>query len=114
MPRATKRWYTRGLTAAVLVAALLLSGCIYNGWPFRKGLPEPELNRPDSGRAGESPGNALGVEGAGWKVVNGKREPCFLTSRDGTECTVSEKKWQATAVGTKAFCIWSKPGPRAP
>lgn len=96
----------RGLLVVALAAAFGLAGCIYNGWPFRRDQPEPELNRPDTGRAGETGGGLPGREGAGWKVVSGKREPHFLLARDGTECMVPKDKWTQTVVGTSTFCIW--------
>jgi len=106
MPRRIQRGHP-GLVL-VLAAGLLLSGCVYNGWPFRKGDPVPALDRPDSGRAGESPGDLVAQEGAGWKAVAGKRAPHFLIAGDRTECMVSREKWADTVLGAKVFCIWGK------
>jgi hypothetical protein len=93
----------RGFTTApgALAAALLLSGCVYTGWPFKKAEPGTmEVpQRPD-------PKRAAATEGIGWKVVTGKREPHFLIARDGTECMVAKGTWEKTAVGSSILCLW--------
>jgi len=91
------------LLPVALAAALLLSGCIWTGWPFHRNKPGEIVlpQRPD-------PKQAVATEGLGWKEVTGKREPHFLIARDGTECTVTAAKWEEFPIGTKAFCVWGK------
>ena len=43
------------------------------------------------------------------KPVNGKREPNYLISIDGTECTVSKKRFDKVKVGDNQLCLWSAP-----
>lgn len=96
----------RGGLAMVLAATLLLSGCIWTGWPLKQKPLQPPSGRPD-------PQRATAVAGPGWKVVSGKREPNILIARDGTECTVQQQAWEDAAVGEKTFCFWRIPGDRS-
>lgn len=90
---------------AALTGTLLLSGCLYNGWPFRKNpLERPQTAQTDTGDRGFAGGVAQ--EGVGWKVVSGKRAPHFLLARDGTECMVPAARWESALIGQKVFCIW--------
>lgn len=45
----------------------------------------------------------------GRKPVAGMREPTYLIAIDGTECTVSKKKFAKVKVGDAVFCLWSSP-----
>jgi hypothetical protein len=44
--------------------------------------------------------------GFGPKSVQGKTPPTRLIARDGTSCTVSEEKYDATALGNSVWCAW--------
>ena len=43
------------------------------------------------------------------KPVNGKREPNYLISIDGTECSVSKKRFDKVKIGDNQLCLWSAP-----
>lgn len=43
------------------------------------------------------------------KSVSGKREPSYLIAIDGTECTVSKKRFDKVKVGDNQWCVWSAP-----
>ncbi|HEY0810657.1 MAG TPA: hypothetical protein VGD49_10880, partial [Longimicrobiales bacterium] len=78
-------------TAAVLLVltALMGSGC----------LPRQFQNDSSIKSSGS----------LGRKPVVGMREPTYLIAIDGTECTVSKKKFAKVKVGDAVFCLWSSP-----
>jgi hypothetical protein len=80
--------------AVLLIAAILLSGCIA---PMR--MPQDNTLMKGSASTGS----------LGRKPVTGKREPAYLIAVDGTECTVSKKKFKKVKVGDAVFCLWSSP-----
>lgn len=78
--------------AALVIATIFISGCI------------APMNQDDSLMKGSSSSGSLGR-----KPVTGKREPAYLIAVDGTECTVSTKKFKKVKVGDAVFCLWSSP-----
>lgn len=75
--------------AVALVGLLLLStSCAL---PFKN----EEMNRTTAGLT--------------WKPVSDKRDPVYLIAVDGTECTVSAKRYQKVKRGDNVFCLWSSP-----
>jgi hypothetical protein len=80
--------------AALFLAATLISGCIA---PLRM----PQDNTPMKG--------STSTGSLGRKPVSAKREPTYLIAVDGTECTVSIKKFKKVKVGDAVFCLWSSP-----
>ena len=85
----------------VFTALLLVAGC----W-----LPRAEQQWPPRPRIGDREPPQSGPELAGasfaQKVVSGKEEPATLIASDRTTCTVPEKKFRETTLGTKAWCDW--------
>jgi hypothetical protein len=49
-------------------------------------------------------------ETLGWKVVIEKRDPNLLLAVDGTECVVSEERFERIRTGRRAFCHWRTEG----
>lgn len=41
-----------------------------------------------------------------WKIVMSKRDPVYLTAPDGTECTVSRKRFDKIKSGDSVLCLW--------
>jgi hypothetical protein len=77
-------------TAAVLIGILVLStGCM--GPAFQN----DGLNRKASGLAR--------------KPVSAKRDPVYLISVDGSECSVPKKRYDKIKRGDAVFCLWSSP-----
>jgi hypothetical protein len=72
----------------LLLALLLLSGCIRSGDSYRR-----------------SP-----AAGVGWKVVMDKRPPAYLVAVDGTECTVSAERFRQVDPGDRVLCAWRREG----
>jgi hypothetical protein len=97
---------TRALIRPLLLVALLAqAACILV--PMGKRAPtRPEERDPRSpttladGR-GDQPGFGL-------KPVVGKQPPSVLLARDGTQCTVSEEKFERVILGTSVWCVWTK------
>ena len=76
-------------TLCLLAAGTLLTGCAI---PLRNGLDAPALAR---------------------KSVVRKVAPDTLVALDGTRCTPTSRKFQATDVQKTVWCIWlvpTKPG----
>jgi len=46
----------------------------------------------------------------GLKLVYGKQPPSFLIARDGTQCGVSEEKFERTIIGRSVWCVWTDAG----
>ena len=88
-------------TTAVVVAILLFqAGCRWT----------PGQNHRPPGRiqpAGQ-PRNTQPAANLGRKTVASKQEPNSLTAADGTICTVPEKQFRETIVGTDAICLWGR------
>jgi hypothetical protein len=63
---------------------------------------------PGSDRADGPPRSPR--ETLGWKVVIEKREPNLLLAVDGTECVVSEERFERIRTGRRAFCHWRTEG----
>jgi hypothetical protein len=76
-------------TAAAIILALLLPTC---------------TSIPGMGRSEHGPRSTQ--ETLGWKVVIEKREPNLLLAVDGTECVVSEERFERIRRGRRAFCHW--------
>ena len=84
-----------------LIALILVAGC---------GLPHAEQQWPPRPRIGDREPPQSGPELAGailsQKVVSGKEEPATLIASDRSSCTVPEKKFRETTLGSKAWCNW--------
>src|SRR5688572_18058151 len=46
----------------------------------------------------------------GLKLVYGKQPPSSLIARDGTQCGVSEERFERTIIGRSVWCIWTEAG----
>lgn len=88
-------------TTAVIAALLLLqAGCRWN--PGQSLRPPGKIRPP--GEAKPTPqGTSLGR-----KTVASKEAPSTLIAADGSSCTVSEKEFGETIVGTSATCLWTR------
>jgi hypothetical protein len=75
----------------VLFVAIMGSSCVVSA-PFEK---QSTLTNTAGGLA--------------WKPVSAMRDPVYLIAIDGTECTVSKKKYAKIKVGDNVFCLWSSP-----
>jgi hypothetical protein len=98
---------TTMLTRAALFVVLAAQGaCI--AIPLGKQGP----TRPKSGDPGSTARAATKRDGSafGLKPVFGKQPPSLLLARDGTECTVSEERFERTIIGRSVWCIWTHPG----
>lgn len=87
---------------SILVVALVtLVGC---------GLPQAEKQWPPRPRIGDRELPQSGPELAGaslaQKTVSGKEDPATLIASDRTSCTVPEKKFRETTIGSKVWCNW--------
>jgi hypothetical protein len=78
---------------AATILALLLPAC---------------ASLPGMGRTEHGPRSPQ--ETLGWKVVIEKREPNLLLAVDGTECVVSEERFERIRTGRRAFCHWRTEG----
>jgi len=92
-PRPRRRWVRQ---AAGFTLALVLPAC----------ASIPGMGRSQQGTP--SPQGTLG-----WKVVIEKREPNLLLAVDGTECVVSEERFERVRTGRRAFCHWRAEGMRS-
>jgi hypothetical protein len=86
-----------------LVALLTTQACVI----YKRDGARPEVIAPTkvqsiaattSGRERRS--------GFGPKSVQGKTPPRRLIAGDGTSCTVSEEKYDSTAIGNSVWCAW--------
>lgn len=58
---------------------------------------------------GQGPDSSQGSqEFLGWKVVAEKRDPNLLLAADGTECVVSDERFERVRTGERAFCHWRR------
>ena len=74
---------------SVLFVAVILTGCAF---PLLE--RDPAFNK----------GSGLNV-----KPVSAKRDPAYLIAVDGSECTVSKKRFDKVKVGDNQLCLWSAP-----
>jgi hypothetical protein len=89
------------LGAAAVVSLLATSACTARR---AQGIdPFPGRERSGSAPATASRGR---LEGYARKKVEGKQPPRRLVAKDGTSCTVSEKKYNSTAPGDEVWCTW--------
>ena len=94
---------TRSKRALALAVVLVTTGCYIDF--KRPGRPQV-VPKTFQGREHRQAGdNALG-DGFGPKVVEGKQRPTRLIARDGTSCTVSQKKFDSTIPGSSVWCTW--------
>lgn len=88
-------------TTAVIAALLLIqAGC---RWTPGQSLSPPGKIRPPGDSKPVQQGTSLGR-----KTVASKEAPNRLVAADGSSCTVPEKEFGETIVGTPATCLWSK------
>ncbi len=80
---------TRAHVVAVIGVLTLSAGCALA--PFKN----EEMNRATAGLT--------------WKPVSAKRDPVYLIAVDGTECSVSKKRYDKVKRGDNVFCLWSSP-----
>ena len=96
------------LTRAALFVVLVAQGaCI--AIPMGKRAP----TRPENPEPGSPAARATTRRDApafGLKPVVGKQPPSLLLARDGTQCTVSEDKFERTIIGTSVLCVWTEAG----
>ena len=90
------------MRTTALVAALFLiqAGC---RWTPGQSLSPPGKMRPPGEARTTQQGTNLGR-----KTVASKEAPNRLFAADGSSCTVSEKQFGETIVGTDATCLWAK------
>ena len=90
------------MRSSAIVAALLLvqTGC---RWTPGQSLRPPGKIRPP-GEAKATPQST----NLGRKTVASKEAPNRLVAADGSVCSVSEKQFNETIVGTDATCIWTR------
>ena len=90
-----------GKSRIFLVALITLAGC---------GLPHTEKQWPPQPRIGDRELPQSGPELAGaslaQKTVSAKEDPATLVASDRTSCTVPEKKFRETTIGSKVWCNW--------
>ena len=89
------------LCAATLVSLLATSACSRRRAPSVD--PFPERDQGGAARPAAARGRP---EGYARKKVGGKQAPQRLIAKDGTSCTVSEKKYNSTALGDEVWCTW--------
>ena len=95
---------TRTALSVVLVAQW---ACI--GIPMGKRGPTRPVNpEPESPAARATTKRDHSTFGP--KPVVGKQPPSLLLARDGTQCTVSEDKFERTIIGTSVWCVWTEAG----
>ena len=86
----------------VVAAALMLfqTGCRWT--PGQNHRPPGRIQPTGQPRVTQASANL------GRKTVASKQEPNRLTAADGTVCTVPEKQFRETVVGTDVTCLWGK------
>jgi hypothetical protein len=89
------------LRAAAVVVLVVTPGCVYK---FRRGGPPDVLPERGNTNGATSAGQ---TDGFGLKSVYAKQPPFRLIARDGTSCTVSEKKFESTRLGASVWCTWA-------
>ena len=87
--------------AATLVSLLATSACASRRAPGVD--PFPARDQGGSARPAAARGRP---EGYARKKVEAKQDPQRLIAKDGTSCTVSEKKYTSTALGDEVWCTW--------
>ena len=97
---------TRTVTRATLLGVLVAQwACIPipigKRAPTRPATPEPA--GPVARKTTDHNPTAFGP-----KPVVGKQPPSLLIARDGTQCTVSEDKFERTIIGTSVWCVWTE------
>lgn len=91
------------LTSALLLAQVACIGVPIPGARRKPGVGETV---PTNTR-GSDPLNSPALAP---KPVVGKQPPHLLFARDGTECTVSQKKLERTVIGASVWCVWNEAG----
>ena len=86
----------------LILAALLLTGAGCRWQPGQSLKPPGKIRPPGEARA--TPEGTL----LGRKTVASKEAPNRLLAADGSTCTVSDKQFRETVVGTDTTCLWSK------
>jgi hypothetical protein len=82
---------------------LVLAGCIAIPIPGRQ--HDPRVNSVGDMARGD--GELLDSPAFAPKPVIGKQPPHLLLARDGTECIVSQEKFERTAIGRSVWCVWT-------
>lgn len=87
-------------TAVVAALLVIQAGC---RWAPGQTLNPPGKMRPPGEARPTQQGTSLGR-----KTVSSKEAPNRLYAVDGSSCTVSEKQFNETVVGTDVTCLWAK------
>lgn len=87
----------------IVVGAVLLLSQVGCRWTPGQSLRPPGKIRPPGEARTTQQGTSVGR-----KTVTSKEAPNRLFAADGSSCTVSEKQFNETAVGTDATCLWAK------
>jgi len=96
------------LTRTALFVVLAAQGACIAIPLGKQGPTRPESGDPGGAEARAATrrdGSAFGL-----KPVFGKQPPSLLLARDGTQCTVSEERFERTIIGRSVWCIWTQPG----
>ena len=94
------------MKASMLCATAVVSLLATPACTSRRGQgfdPFPGRDQSGSAPAAASRGRP---EGYARKKVEGKQAPRRLVAKDGTSCTVSEKKYNSTKLGDQVWCTW--------
>lgn len=98
-------------TGVVLGAVILLaaSGCVQ---PLVPGMgrvfpPNDVLPKRTGSSIGRPDSTSASRPGFSRKLVSGKESPSILVARDGSRCTVSEKRFTETSEGEQMWCAWT-------
>jgi hypothetical protein len=90
--------------SVALIGLALMAGCVQLLQPtdvHRGNFPAPAAGAAP--RAGADSALTLGLSR---KPVSGKEAPTTLLARDGTRCTVTEKRFNEIVHGEQVTCAW--------
>jgi hypothetical protein len=99
----------------IVIGTLLLAtlgGCVRPLVPGSgRVFPPNDVLPPHPGSTVGRPDSASSIRsGFSRKLVSGKQSPSLLIARDGSRCTVSEKRFADTKEGEQVWCAWTDGG----